>query len=1034
MEFPSLARWRVLLVDDDEEDYLLTRSMLRDAQGVKIDLDWASTYEKGDELIRSQPYDAVLIDYDLGPRNGIELIRAITALNLPCAAILYSGRSTYEVDVQAMEAGASLYLTKGEANPLLLQRALRYAIERKRFRDELDRSLKERSDILESIRDGFMSFDASGRIIYLNRHGADFFHLNIPDVLGRTLHEVFPHLMSDQPDIAMARILRDQQPFQTEIQIQPTGRWINLYLTPSAEGVSAAWTDITERKQTEAAAELAADAARRSQEQWRLLAEAMPVLVWTCTPTGESDYLSAQWVSYTGIPAEDQLGDRWLEQVHPDDRPPLFDAWKRTVASQQIFDGELRIRRHDGQYRWFKTRAVPIRDDNGQIIKWYGSNTDIHDLKQAQQNLQDQATMLEDQAVNLEEQAVTLEAQTEELDAARAQTELEKNRLEAVFQALPVGIAITGLAGETLQTNQAYTQVWGEAHPSPHSVDEYVAFQAWWADTGQAVSPEEWASAQVVSTGEPVLGQLLRIRRFDGCPAFVINSAAPIRNPQGEIIGAAVAIQDITDLRRTEQALQSAESQYSLLFQAMDQGMVILQIEYDDDGLPTNLVYQDVNPAYEQITGVKKEERLGKRLSQIPQVQPSLATLLSVARTGIPARYERFFQPNQKTLLVSSFRVDPGRLAILFSDITQRKAAEAALQQRENELHLILDSEPALISYIDRDFNYRWANRSYNTWFHLPPERLLGQNVRDILGDAAWEAVQPYMRAALAGNFVTYEAELPYKSGARWVRVTYTPDIDANGVARGFVVHVVDIEEQKEADQALKHYAARLASSNQALEDFVFIASHDLREPMRKVLSFGRLLDKRDGASLSDQGRDYLQRMQLAAARMEKMLDGLLAYSRVTIAGEHFTHVDLNQVLKDVLNDLEMRIEQAGAQVECAPLPSIFADPSQIRQLFVNLLSNAVKFSRPGTPPRVKVFSRSADPQWAEIRVQDNGVGLSPGDVEALFQPFRRLNTQYEGSGMGLAICHKIVERHRGTITVESEPGRGATFIVKLPL
>jgi light-regulated signal transduction histidine kinase (bacteriophytochrome) len=249
----------------------------------------------------------------------------------------------------------------------------------------------------------------------------------------------------------------------------------------------------------------------------------------------------------------------------------------------------------------------------------------------------------------------------------------------------------------------------------------------------------------------------------------------------------------------------------------------------------------------------------------------------------------------------------------------------------------------------------------------------------------------------------------------------------------------------KEAEQAIATYVKKLEDSNKELQEFAFIASHDLQEPLRKIESFSRMLLSRSDENLDDQQRDYLGRIRNAVDRMRLMIDDLLSLSRISTRGKSFERVDLNQVAAEVLSDLEERIKATRAKVEIQPLPLIEADPMQIRQLFQNLVGNALKFYRPEDPPLVKVWSHyssgststAADgSQVLELFVEDNGIGFDDSRIEQIFQPFQRLvgRSQFEGSGIGLAICRKIVERHGGEITASSTPGIGSTFKVVLPV
>jgi light-regulated signal transduction histidine kinase (bacteriophytochrome) len=239
---------------------------------------------------------------------------------------------------------------------------------------------------------------------------------------------------------------------------------------------------------------------------------------------------------------------------------------------------------------------------------------------------------------------------------------------------------------------------------------------------------------------------------------------------------------------------------------------------------------------------------------------------------------------------------------------------------------------------------------------------------------------------------------------------------------------------------SLARKAAELARSNAELEQFAFVASHDLQEPLRKIQAFGDRLKVRCQSVESSDIKDYLDRMQGAAARMRTLINDLLAFSRVIRSSEPFVPVDLAQITREVLGDLEVRIEKSGAKVELENLPTIEADPMQMRQLILNLLGNGLKFQPPGASPLIRISAStltplSREPQ-CEIQVQDNGIGFDEKYMDKIFAVFQRLHgrTEYEGTGVGLAVCRRIVDRHQGTITAKSQPGKGATFIVTLPL
>lgn len=400
-------------------------------------------------------------------------------------------------------------------------------------------------------------------------------------------------------------------------------------------------------------------------------------------------------------------------------------------------------------------------------------------------------------------------------------------------------------------------------------------------------------------------------------------------------------------------------------------------------------------------------------------------------------------------VLDAAGRIEAGVATL--EDISRRVQVEKQLQANEERFHLA--------SQASNDAIWDWDLRSGKICWNQNMGQVFGyqEAVRDCTTYEWWlERVHPDDRdqadstiwTAIQGGEQYWSAEYRFrKQDGSYAFVLDRGAVvyDAAGQYTRMVGAMLDVTEFKRVQQAAQEYARRLESSNRDLEDFAFVASHDLQEPLRKILAFGKMVKSQFEHGAPEKGFAHLERMQDAAVRMQNMLDGLLNYSRISSRGETFSQVDLDEVLRNVISNLEGRILDTRGVVEASPLPEVEANPLQMERLLQNLIGNALKFHRPGVPPLVRVKGESrllarglTSGEAAEavvITVEDNGIGLDPIYADLIFQPFKRLHgrSQFEGSGIGLAICRKIVERHYGSITVSSEPGKGSTFTVVLP-
>jgi PAS domain S-box-containing protein len=430
------------------------------------------------------------------------------------------------------------------------------------------------------------------------------------------------------------------------------------------------------------------------------------------------------------------------------------------------------------------------------------------------------------------------------------------------------------------------------------------------------------------------------------------------------------------------------------------------------------------------------------------------------------------FDGSVKSILVSAFPLrnksgEIERAVTAVVDVTEQRKAEIALREREREFRTMVDSIPQLAWMADYEGNIFWYNQRWyeytGTTFeimqregwhavHHPDhaERVSKQIKRSFETGIFWEDTFPIRsKTGEYRHFLSQAVPIRDDSGkvVRWFGTS--TDITEQHRAREAEARAIRELAAREAAEAreeqLRQHTMELERSNRELEEFAYIASHDLQEPLRKISTFADLILEEDGDNLGESGRLYLQRVQHAAVRMSRLIKDLLAFSRVRTKALPFEKTDLGVVMAEVISDLEVLIKKTGGRVHFDELPTIEADPVQLRQLLQNLIANALKFHQPDVPPEVRIscrietarYSREADGrQFCRIEVKDNGIGFEEKYVDRIFAPFQRLHRkdQYEGTGIGLAICRRIVERHGGSITARSEPGKGSQMIVCLPI
>ena len=418
------------------------------------------------------------------------------------------------------------------------------------------------------------------------------------------------------------------------------------------------------------------------------------------------------------------------------------------------------------------------------------------------------------------------------------------------------------------------------------------------------------------------------------------------------------------------------------------------------------------------------------------------------------------WNPQIAVTVIATFAV-VGLLIVRQKKAIEEKIALLKAQEAQNSdvrFQAMVENSSDMITIRDNDGNLRFRSSSIKNILGYEPDEYENRSSFDLIHPDDLAAIKRSSDALSAGEIESFQIEYRcrHKNGSwRTLEGSARRYADETIGLRGVIVNSRDITERKQVEKQIRNYTYKLEQSNRELQEFAYVASHDLQEPLRKVQAFGDRLEKKCAAALSDEGRDYIDRMRSAASRMQNLINDLLTFSRVATKNQPFQSVDLKRIAAEVVGDLEVRIEQTGGRVEIGALPALEADAVQMRQLFQNLIGNALKFHLPEETPVVRVYAETAAAAGASfylegeeiktagdaasfcrIVVEDNGIGFDEKYLDRIFTVFQRLHgrAEYEGSGIGLAVCRKIVERHGGQITATSRPGAGATFFIDLPL
>ncbi len=861
---------------------------------------------------------------------------------------------------------------------------------------EIQKRVEELNAIIEAMRDPVIVYDQTGVIYQANAsavraHGFDPSHLH-RDETNRSLVVHHPDgRIAHSDDLPSAHALLGETVIGQPLELtNAKGQELTVLITSTPlivngvqSGAVSVWHDITEQKQAEQALQKALTEA----EEGRLLLEALMAFVPEgIAITGGPPDFPIKRVSRYGLELTGNLSQSDLVGVPvgkhqfplgilmPDGEthPSAHEMplYRASYYGESIKNQEMVIRTHEGVRIPVLINAAPIRDAQGQIVAAINSWRDFADRKRLE------------------------EALREARDRAAWLARLPGEN--------PNPIARVSAEGVVLYRNRPAAETPG------------------WTFAADQPLPEPFLPlvARAIARGQELHQRIQLDERIYSVTIMPFPDEG-YANLYGR---------DITDRNKAEEALAESKRRINDILMSLGDGLFALDREW-------KIIY--INEHAAQIAEQPSDDLVGKNIWELwPELPgtPVEKYYRRVMEEGIPEQFRALGIRTGRWYDVNVYPSSEG-ITIFYVDRTEQTQIEQALLKSEEHFRQLANSMPQLVWTARPDGSVDYYNQRHKEYHGL------------VMNDDTWEwtpglhpedvasTLEAWHHSLETGELYQSESRVLMADGSyRWHLSRGMAVRDEEGRIIRWFGTATDIQDQKMAEEQLRLYTEKLKISNRELQEFAYVASHDLQEPLRKIQAFGDSLLE-SATPLDDHQRDYLGRMRTAAARMRAMVDSLLLLSRITTQGRPFVRVDLAQVADDVLSDLEYQINRTGGKVLVGNLPVLEGDPLQLHQLLQNLIGNALKYHHPDTPPVIKV-SANLLPSHVQILVEDNGIGFNPDEIGRMFQPFQRLvgRSQFEGSGIGLAICRRIVERHSGEITAKSEPGKGSVFIVTLPV
>jgi PAS domain S-box-containing protein len=741
---------------------------------------------------------------------------------------------------------------------------------------------------------------------------------------------------------------------------------------------------------------------RESENRHRSYIEMTGQIAWVTNPNGEVVEDIPYFRKFTGLRYDQVKGSGWASALHPDDIAKTLTVWNDAVSSKSSYETEYRVKRHDGVYRDLLAKGSPVFDKKGEILEWVGVCIDITERKRAEEIIRE-----------------------------------SEAKYRTLVENIPQSIFMKDRNYRWISINENFARQLGI---KPNDIIGKVDRDLFPGDIADKYHADD---VRIMKTGKTEEFEEESI--LDGRHVWVNTVKTPVKDEKENIVGILGIFWDITERKLAEEELIISKERLLFATEGANLGIWNWNIVTDE------LIWSDKCKA---LFGVPPDETMSyQRFSDALHPDDRIRTDMAVKdaldnHKDYDIEYRSLWPDESIHWLAAKGRGfydatgKAVRLEGIVLDVTERKQAEDVLRESEERYRSTLDNMLEGCQIIGFDWRYLFVNTVAARQGLSTKEELIGHNMVEkypgIEKTEMFNRVKQCMEKRIAEAM---ENEFTYQDGSKgWFALSMQP------VPEGVFIISEDITTRKFAEEQLRNFSKELEQkvkeldnaisdlkhSNQELEQFAYVASHDLQEPLRMVSSYTQLLERRYKDQLDQDAKDFIFFAVDGANRMQRLINDLLDYSRVTTKGKPFLKLDLASVLGYAIANLQKRIQETGAMIVNDDLPFAYGDEVQLVRVFQNLLDNAMKFI--GTdPPRINVSSKIVDDK-IQVSISDNGIGIDKIYFERVFTIFQRLHNkiEYPGTGIGLAICKRTIERHGGKIWFESEPGKGTTFYFTL--